>query len=195
MTTRSSRPPPADITIECPPLPPLRWDSDEWQGLIALPRSWLGWRDRHCIYQRQRPDGTARLSVLAREADGQPGRPTAAQVAAYEYLVEHEHSIAAVVQPALLAYARQEIAGTCFGGPTPFPQVPSLEDLRAMAELSGVLVLEPARDAIAYVGLSFGAAWDEEHDAGVLLHAGRIVALGHADVSFDARLARADAGR
>ena len=35
--------------------------------MIALPPSWLGWRDRFCGFQRRRPDGYARLDVFGPE--------------------------------------------------------------------------------------------------------------------------------
>ena len=51
-----------------------------------------------------------------------------------------------------------------------------------------------AKDGFAYIGLELGCTWDEEHGAGVLLHCGRIVDIGQADMSFNSHAAIADGG-
>jgi hypothetical protein len=129
--------------------------------------------------------------------------PTPEQVAAFRHLLDHEASVAAAVERALLGYYPGARARNldAFGGDSliieeeseRMPEViTDVAGLVPLIGLSAVHVLAEARDGIAYVGFEFGCEWDEEHGAGVMTHRGRIVAVGQADVSSGKWVARRD---
>lgn len=68
------------------------------------------------------------------------------------------------------------------------PKLTSPEDLRAQMGLHDVHLFDVVHGGEHYVGLEFGCAWEDEHGLGVLLHGSEVIALGHADCSFDERL-------
>jgi hypothetical protein len=62
-----------------------------------------------------------------------------------------------------------------------------------MIVLQGLFVHAVSVGGVAYVGLSFSAQWDHEHDAGVMIHGNRVVDVGGADTSFLEWIAERDA--
>ena len=61
--------------------------------------------------------------------------------------------------------------------------------------LRPVLGSDPGRflEGAAYVGYEFGCAWEEEHGLGLMMHQGRIVAMGGADTAILEWIAEKDA--
>ena len=154
--------------------PSLSDDGDSLEGLDAFPL-WPG-APRQAIVSIGLSEGRT-----LRE-------PGPEQASAYASLRANEVAVRDAALEALLAYAR---------GLDPAFDVPrdlAPEAFRSMVELQSVNVLPVVRDGLAYVGLGFWCAWDEEHGAGVMTHAGRVVEAGGADVSFLEWVATEDGG-
>jgi hypothetical protein len=66
-------------------------------------------------------------------------------------------------------------------------------DLRRVMGPSIVHVSPVVQAGQAYLGFEFGCPWEEEHGLGVLTHAERVAAIGHADVCFLKWVAEDDA--
>jgi len=177
-----------EIILEGAPFGRLTWDGDDWTGRVVLP-GWAEFQTRLGPYAHLRSDkpsdGTADLYVFT---DGEQP-PSPAQARAFVHLTQNEPAVTRAVQEAILAeyprlrtvYGRlQPVAGS----PEIMPHVRSIGDLRPVIGLATVHILEEERDGIAYVGFEFGCSWDVEHGLGVMTHAGRVVEIGQADLSF-----------
>lgn len=178
----------ADDTLDCPPFPLLRWDDGFWSGEIALP-SWAGFRTDEG--RRARGDGIAWVDVTCSDDAGRT-RPTPEQAAAFRHLIDHEAEVATAVGLALVEHYPGEEDG---GDEDEDDEITEPAGLVSLVELARVHVLAVAQGGAAYLGFEFDCAWDEEHGAGVLTHLGRVVAAGHADVSFLEWVAELDAAK
>lgn len=162
-------------------------------------RAWTGFASQ---------DG-ARLSIDT----GKGTVPGAPQTAAIEYLRAHDAAIAsAALGRVLKEYPRLRRENNAnvdydeddevvafersigIGGPRRLPAILTRSGLRDVMSLSTVHVLGVARNGFAYVGFQFSCDWDDEHEAGILMHRRRVVAFGHADVAFTAWRATDDGG-
>jgi hypothetical protein len=184
-----------------PELPPLTWN-DCWEGAIVLP-AWSGFQTRRGPYAAvssdDPSDGAATLRFDTDGAGKVP--PTAAQIAAYGHLVEHEAEVAAAVLNAVFAeYPRfrdeyidaydDEDARTAAQTAPPFERP---DQLKSVMGLYAVFVLSLPKDGVGYVGFEFGCVWEAEHGLGVLTHKNRVVEIGPAYTAFDGNRAEADA--
>lgn len=189
-----------DELIEVPPFPPLKWDTYSWTGEITLP-SWAGFQSRGGGYGSVSAQGPSTGTVVIRvESPGDSQQPpTPAQWAAVRHLLEHEAGVALAVAQALFEYyptARAKfLKANGTAAASGVPTIRRTDDLRSLMGLNSVHVLRVVHENIAYLGFEFGCNWEEEHGAGVMTHGDRVVAIGHATVSFDYWTAREDAER
>jgi hypothetical protein len=65
--------------------------------------------------------------------------------------------------------------------------------LLEQVELTSVHIHWIERDGLAYVGYELSCEWDNEHGAGVLMHADRVVEVGQADTAILGWIAKRDA--
>lgn len=177
-------------TLDQPPFPPLEWiDCDWWEGTAVFP-AWAGFQSRgnatESLDDEAPSDGSARVTVTPWDSLESP-RPSEAQARAFRFQVERGDEVLAAVLAALRphydqmrpswreAYDEEELDEVMPADPGGF---------RHLIGLSQVHVHPYLRDGMAYVGLEFGCAWDEEHGLGVMMHGARVVDIGGADVSF-----------
>jgi hypothetical protein len=181
-------------------LPALTWDSYCWQGEIVLP-SWRGFQSRRGPYAAVSSDDPSDGSATLRfDTDG-AGRvpPTAAQVAAYRWLVEREAEVAGAVLNAIFTQYprfREEYIEAYDGedaqaAAQEAPPLERPEQLKVLMGLYAVTVLPLPKDGVGYVGFEFGCVW-ESHGLGVLTHKNRVVEIGQADTAFDGNRAEED---
>jgi hypothetical protein len=161
-------------------LPPLIWDGYFWTAEIVLP-AWSGFQDRSGPYESRSSNtaSTGRCHLSVSSPDGtEATQPTEEQHRAYAYLLEYQEEIRDAV---LLSIFEEEGFDEEEEG---ISTIRSVEEMRTHMGLSTVHILDVVREGITYLGLSFGCDWEEEHGAGVMLHHGRIIAVGHSDSSF-----------
>lgn len=157
------------------PLPALVWTEAGWSGKAQL-AAFAGFRDAMGPYGKLKNvsrRGTVNLSVDA-ETPSRP--PSTARVSAYSSFVEDQAGAAAAVVEALVREAPR------LSGIYPaFPSLRSVADVKKHVGLHCVHVRADRR-----IGLELGCSWDPEHGLGVLLSGKRVVALGSAEVAFEA---------
>jgi hypothetical protein len=170
-------------SLEHPPFPLLTWDHYFWVADVTLP-SWAGFTvypDADAVSRgEETSNGTARLS-LSPVSSQERTPPTYEQVVAFQYLLNHEPTIAANVALDLVEYC----PGHAYAGDDDvLLDVNRVDDLRSLIRLIGVHVLNVFRDGAACIGFEFDCAWDSEHGVGVMIHQGQVIAIGQADCSF-----------
>jgi hypothetical protein len=186
--------------LNVPPFPPLAWDGYFWATTVVLP-AWKGFQCRLGPYgarSSQKPsDGTIQFSVASPGKDSETA-PSPEQGAAYRYLVDHQESIRDTILRAVFdeypgyraAYYEDYDLDKSDDA---LPVLDSPEQLRDVMGLSSVLIHSVVREGVAYVGYEFGCAWESEHGLGAMTHQGRVVTVGHADVSILEWIAENDA--
>jgi hypothetical protein len=185
-------------TLLFPPFPLLQWDEYDWVGEITLP-SWSGFQTRRGFYgsiSSERPsEGNVRLYVGVDDSESRTP-PTREQVAAYQYLLDNEPSVAASVLRAIFEkYPEEKEAylDSFDEGEVDLPDIREPGELRSLIGLSNVHILFTTHKGTAYIGFEFGCVWEAEHGLGVMTHQGRVVEVGNADVSFLTWIADRDA--
>jgi len=182
---------PPDI-LRYPPFPPLTWkDGDWWEGNTRW-AAWAGFLSRNGVYGAKDSDAPADGDALLNLTPPDPETsrlPSRAQCRAYSYQQEHGEEVVDSVLMALGTYYRElrpkleahhdpETLGRIM------PPIAEPTDFRRLIGLSQIHIHPWQKEAMSYVGLEFGCAWDEEHGFGAMLHGSRVVAIGSADVSF-----------
>jgi hypothetical protein len=165
----------AEATFE--PLPALVWDGYFWSGSDTL-TTW---------------GRMVQVSVSATTS------PAPEQIAAYAHLKAHEALIAERVLGAILdLYNGGErdsfLAAVGAEDAELLPAVGTTTGMRQLVNVASVHVLDVVKDGHAYLGLELGCRWDNEHGLGVMMHQGRVLAVGPADRSFDPWIGRSDGG-
>lgn len=159
------------------------------EGSLTLPC----WQD-FVIPDREgikRVDGSHVYLNIVGEVAGQPV-VTKEQVAAYEYVLEHQVAIQqSLLNTLLLDYAEwrddydiDDVAA--------MPEVDNTAQFKPLIQLSRIHLLQTHHEGIAYTGYEFECTWEEEHRLGFLAHKDRMAASGHADVSFTEWVAEGD---
>src|SRR5262249_7517492 len=137
-------------------------------------------------------EGKAKVSVDL-VGDGPPARE---QVAAYQYLKDHEAAITeAVVERIFEEYPELRRVFQLEFDDSSLPEIHSQADLRNLIGLGTLHVLNVAKGGQAYIGFEFGCVWDEEHGAGVMTHKERVVEFGGADMAFLDWVGKKDGGK
>jgi Domain of unknown function (DUF6985) len=194
---------PSSSKLNLPPFPPLRWNEFSWAGKTKL-KSWAGFQCRQGAYTSQSSDepsdGAVTINVIPSERSADVP-PSAEQVNAFRYLVEHEDVIRDAVIAAILEEyprLRQNFFANGFGEDIPVIERP--EQLKDHIGLGIVHILPVVKDGAAYIGFEFGCTWDEEHGLGLMTHQGRVVEMGMgigkiagADIASEEWVAEADA--
>ncbi len=190
---------PRGKTINVPPLPLLTGDGLFWTGRITL-ASWAGYQSRGGGYasrDREEPsDGQVKLSVEAPSA-GRLGAslPVAEQIAAYEYLHDHEAHVTEVAVKAILEeHPKWRERWKIKEDDPAMPSIKTVEELRNAIGLGTVHILNVAKEGVAYLGLECGCEWDQEHGLGVLLLRDRVLEVCQANTSFNEVKAILDGG-
>jgi hypothetical protein len=120
---------------------------------------------------------------------GNGGRPSAAQVAAFEAFVTDEEQVCRNLVDAMLRYygsARRNIPN-CFvdlpsdGGE--FPDDPDPTALAGVLEFDCLTIPHTAVAGVSPLIFSWGPAWDEEHGLRSLVYNGQVLMTGTDDVS------------
>jgi hypothetical protein len=192
--------------LDMPPFPPLKWNEYFWTGRIVL-TSWRGFQCRLGAYASQsssnESDGLVRVRVEVHD-DGAQSPPSAEQVNAFRYLLEHQDAIRDSLVTAIFEeypVIRQRFLEQGFVNDSEMPVLESPDELKAHIGLSTIHVLRVAKNGAAYFGFEFGCTWDEEHGLGVMMHQDRIVELpdmgigkvNDADIASEGWMAEADA--
>lgn len=184
-----------------PELPLLVWDGYCWEREVVLP-SWRGFQTRRGPYAAvnsdEPSDGTIRVRFDTNGAGQVP--PTATQVAAYRWLVDHEAEVVSAVLDAVFAEYprfREEYidAYDGEGAQLAAQTAPPLDRPELLKHVMGPyasFVLRVARDGVGYVGFELGCVW-EGHGLGILTHKNRVVEIGQAPTAFDGHRAQEDA--
>jgi hypothetical protein len=188
------------LTLDLPPFPPLTCADFFWEGEDRFPE-WDGFRNRAEMFPPDDPEAEpprmVAVNVVPADANV-PTPPSAEQIAAYAHLKTAGPAVAAAVLTALLAEYpswRDSYGYDDEEAEELMPEVTRPEDFRPLIGLIKVHVLNVAKDGVAYVGLQFDCAWDEEHGLGAMTHRGRVVKLGGADTSFLEWVAKQDGGQ
>lgn len=187
------------FTLRLPPFPPLKRELDEWTGRDVL-SAWAGTQERLGAYTSVSSSKRSKGTVLVQiprlgQDDADPRPPAPEQIAAYTFFKENQVKIAASLLKALLrGYNKLRRRWLKDNPKLKLPEISSVDQMRKNVGLGIVHMHGIAKNGFAYVGLELGCTWDEEHGAGVLLHKGRIVAIGQADTSFDSYAALDDGG-
>ncbi|MGC4048048.1 MAG: hypothetical protein QM758_30015 [Armatimonas sp.] len=178
------------------PLPLLDSDQFYWYGKVPLP-AWSGFQNRTGPYEsrtRAAPS-TSEYHLMVEYPDGvKDTLPSEEQHRAYDYLLEHQEEIREMLLPRLFdEYERVAAEFTAeerqdYG----IPEISAPNKLKTHMGLSNIHVSSISKDGIAYLGLSFGCDWEEEHGAGVMLHKSRVIDVGDASTSFEQWIARED---
>jgi hypothetical protein len=155
----------APRTLDQSPFPTLKRSRGGWSGTFDSPawQSFVGAEDGQ------------KLTLDVEAEDGEP--PSPEQVAAFQYLLEHDQ---ALVDLALAAIDAER----------PWLESANFEEVGAVAEvrdrlgLPSVYIHRTAREGAAYVGLEFACEWDLEHGLGILLHRDRVVGVGAMDMAY-----------
>lgn len=187
-----------------PELPALSWDDCFWEGELLLP-SWRGFQSRRgpygAISSDVPSDGCIRIRFIPDKVE--KVAPTAEQVAAYKWLVEHETTIATTVQRAVFvsypqfredyidAYDGEDAQIAAQSAPT----LDQPEELRFVMGVYALFVLPISKDGVGYIGFECGCVWDEEHGLGVMTYKDRVIDIGDASTAFNFHRAREDAAR
>ena len=109
------------------------------------------------------------------------------QVSAFQFLRDNEAALAAaVLESIFLEYPklpeRDDVDPQAAA--EAMPAIDRAEQLKPLIGLSGVHVLNVAKDEMAYIGFELGCTWDEDHGLGVVTHRNRVLEVGPADISF-----------
>jgi hypothetical protein len=188
------------FTLKLPPLPPLKREMHEWTGKDVL-TAWAGTQERHGAYTSRSSKRPSKGSVMIQiprlgDDDANPRPPAPQQVAAYAYLKENQAQVTDAIMKALLAdYKKLRKRWLKHDPDLDLPEIETADQMRKNVGLGTLHMHGTAKAGHAYVGLELGCTWDEEHGAGVLLHKGRVVAVGQADTSFDDHAAAKDGGK
>jgi hypothetical protein len=78
------------------------------------------------------------------------------------------------------------------GPESELPVIESVQEMRKNVGLGILHIHGIAKDGCAYIGLELGSTWDGGNGVGVLIHRGRVVAVGLANTSFDSHEAKKD---
>jgi len=130
--------------------------------------------------------------------------PSAAQVNAYRYLLEHEEAIRDALVAAIFEEypkIRRNRLGDGFVEESEMPVLERPEQLKSYIGLSTIHVLQVVKNDAAYIGFEFGCTWDEEHGLGAMMHQDRILEypdmgigkVNGADIASEDWMAEADA--
>jgi hypothetical protein len=118
---------------------------------------------------------------------------TKEQVAAYEYLLEHQMAIQqSLLNTLLLDYAEwwDEYDTDTLAGA--MPEVDNIEQFKPLIQLTHIHLMQQQHEGIAYTGYQFECTWEEEHALGFMAHKDRMVASGGSDISFMGWVAEGD---
>jgi len=164
-----------------PPLPLMKWENDRWTAPITL-SAWASFEDIFSFYGIERPayaNEEVKLNVYT--PDFERNMPSIEQLAAYDYLLEHQIAIRdAILNEFFKVYPEWRVA---YGYPDDRVEefMPTLEnpfDLSKIIALSYIVIHSIAKNGIAYRGFGFECTWDPEHGAGALTHRNRVVEVG-----------------
>jgi hypothetical protein len=131
-------------------------------------------------------------------------RPSAAQVNAFRYLLEHQEAIRNALVAAIFEVypeIRRDRLADGYIEESQMPQLERPEQLKSSVGLSTVHVLPAVKNELAYLGFEFGCTWDEEHGLGAIMHQDRLLEfpemglgkIGGADIASETWVAEADA--
>jgi hypothetical protein len=190
------------FTLKLPPFPPLKREMHEWTGKDTL-TAWAGTQECHGAYTSRSSKKPSKGSVMIQiprlgDDDANPRPPAPEQVAAYAYLKDNQDDITAAIMAALLKDYTKTRKRWIKSDPDleeELPEITTPDEMREHVGLGTLHMHGLAKSGHAYIGLELGCTWDEEHGAGVLLHKGRVVAVGQADTSFDDHAAKKDGGK
>ena len=179
-------------SIDLPPFPSLTlatWNDrgGELKGNGLLPH----WATLQSAAQPNLCDDTGDGSfyVTVNSPAGSHDRPAPEQVAALQHLIDNAESVfSAILQSIFDEYSwmREDFA-ECLAPDEAARLVPELTtplELLPLLSFGTMNVHRVFNGGLAYIGLSFGCTWDEEHGLGVLIHGSRIVSVGGCDTSF-----------
>jgi hypothetical protein len=183
------------MELRLPPFGKLTFAMYVWQGEAVL-RSWAGFQT-HVGTDGSRPSkGKVALMITPPRGAGEVPAPAKEQVAAFEYVKEHEEELSKAVLGAVFdEYPKLRRKYREFGDEELMPEIERPEELKKLIQLGALHVLNVSRGGRAYVGFDLECNWDDEHGLGVMTHGERVVAIGIADASFDEQVALSDGGR
>jgi hypothetical protein len=161
--------------LHLPPFPSLSWDGWYWRGPVTVP--WYATAEVPELVIHPDP------ALSAPPADAP--RPTDAQAAAFQYLVDLNSPLRQAVAAQMQKHV-PEVAGADWPG------------IEAFFVLAAVIVFHPAADGVSYTGLVLNCLqWDYgyEHGVGIVTHRDRVVHFGMAEEGADDQIALKDLRR
>jgi len=187
--------------IKCPPFPELTlssWNDNggELRGEGVL-HAWAALQTKTPPnLVDDQGDGTFYLTINT-PADSNKA-PSSEQIAAYEYLLKHDTVIVSAILKSIFdeyEWMREDFA-ECLSTDDAARLVPIITappELLPLISLGTMTIHRVHNENVAYIGMSFGCTWDEEHGIGVLIHRSRIVSVGGCDTSFMEWIPKSDA--
>ncbi len=146
---------------------------DGWHGEIEV----QGWAAKGAAC-------TATIHISSKyyddENEPQP-QPTPEQCAAVEFLVKNHASLIAKGLNAALTYVREFVTDDFYGEEY---SIETVDDVRDNVSEPDFLINCEAVDGVAWIGLSAGCEWDDEHALGIAFWKNIILDIGYADVAF-----------
>lgn len=165
----------------------MKWDNYWWTAPITLP-AWASFWDSPSPDNTDsvtNTNGTITLNVYTDDYEQQT--LTSEQLAAYNYLLEHQEAIRdAILGKFFKAYPEWQIA---YAYPEDkaevcMPPLESPSDLRKIMSLDYIIIHSMAKDGIAYTGFGFECNWDVEHSAGAMMHRDQVIDMGFDEVAY-----------
>jgi hypothetical protein len=161
-----------------------------WKGRVHLDH-WKGFATREELadeFMNFRfsawPDGDFHLNVEAATQDPRV-KPTAAQVRAFEHLLESQEILSETVLQSIFAlYPKwRDMFGEMLEAEV-MPPISQAVDLKQLIRLGTVHVMMNEKEGFTAVGFGFHCKWDDEHGLGVLTHKGKVLEVGAAETGF-----------
>jgi hypothetical protein len=174
--------------LEMAPFPKLTLRV-QWDGVDVL-ASWKGFQSRGGYYTSRDSEapstGEVRVFVMQPPGDVVDTPPCEEQVAAYQYLKEHEPEVTGAVLRGVLEYYGSLRPDYVSPGEDDahMPAISTTDQLRPLMGLGLVHVHDLAKERIAYIGFECGCTWDPEHGVGIMMHKDRVVSVGQGDTAF-----------
>jgi len=188
-------------SIDVPPYPPLTlaaWNDGggELNGNGVFPH----WAALQSTAPPNLCDDTGDGSfyVTVNTPAGAHDRPALEQIAALQHLIDNGPAVFSAILKSIFdeyEWMREDFAEclTSDDAARLAPELSAPSGLLPLLSFGTMTVHRVFNDDLAYIGLSLGCTWDEEHGLGVLIHGSRIVSVGGCDTSFVEWIPQSDA--
>ena len=153
----------------------------EWEFPLHL-QAFEGFRDASGVYASLHDtnisNGWIRVGIL--DDTSEDPDPLPEQIAAINYLIEHQNAIA----NSLLVALKEEysnLKSIYEDDNYTLPNCPNLDDYKKNFGIGNAFIHQDQKDGLAYIGFECGCVWDEEHGLGFMTHGSTVIGIGSAD--------------